>query len=201
MPSPLIHLHLLFEQFTEVTPSLALGAIAPDAIHMRAGNTWADKAVTHFYEAADLGYDSALTLAKSSLTTVSNDFRRGYLFHLYTDYLWRDELYGPFFHKYKNTLSRPDLHALYYKETQALDQLILKVSPWRDSMAAMLAQAEAESFELLSWEEINSWRFKVLKGDLEGVCPKELGLPEIFTLDVFEEFGKLVEGYKKRPKL
>lgn len=64
MPSPIVHLDILFrlsERFSlDITTNLLYGVISPDAIHMRANQTWSDKALTHFYEEADEDYHHAL---------------------------------------------------------------------------------------------------------------------------------------------
>ena len=70
MPSPIIHLDFLFQlqeqQLIKIDAELLLGVISPDAIHIRVGQTWHDKAETHFYQQADTSYQLAIQTAVSS---------------------------------------------------------------------------------------------------------------------------------------
>ena len=70
MPSPIVHLEVLFVLFNQfnrtVTAELLLGVLSPDAIHMRPNQTWLDKAMTHFYHEADTSYDHAIKTAKKN---------------------------------------------------------------------------------------------------------------------------------------
>lgn len=63
MPSPIVHLNVIQNVSKRLsipmTSDLLLGSISPDAIHMRPNQTWADKAVTHFYDIADDDYVEA----------------------------------------------------------------------------------------------------------------------------------------------
>lgn len=172
MPSPIVHIEVLFELKKQchliLTPELLLGVISPDAIHMRAHQTWEDKAVTHFYEQADVSFEFAIDKAKQTIRCESSDFRLGYFIHLYTDYLWRKEIYTPYFNTYKDQLIRKELHELYYKEMKQIDTMILKESNWLEEVTLTLQRIQGVNcFPLLSEDEINQWRLKVLNDDLK----------------------------------
>ncbi len=192
MPSPIVHLEIMFQLFSSlnrpVTPQLLLGAISPDAIHMRPNQTWHDKSVTHFYEEADISFTEAIEKAKTLINCESADLKLGYLIHLYTDYLWREHVYTPYFKMYKDQMLRSDLHALYYREMQRIDAVILKESSWLDEAILKLQQLQGLAcLPLLSKEEIEAWRLKVLMHDL-GENHLVDGEFEVFTLMEIKTF-------------
>ncbi|MGL4372532.1 MAG: zinc dependent phospholipase C family protein, partial [Turicibacter sp.] len=153
MPSPLIHAQVAYEFknrcLDDLTPAFLLGIIAPDAIHMRDGNTWSDKAITHFYELADLSFERALLQAVQELNHLDQDFVRGYLVHLYTDYLWREQIYTPFFLERKDKIARCDLHDCYYRDMVRLDHLVIHPAMWLDEVRTCLQVATPPSVSTL----------------------------------------------------
>ena len=172
MPSPIVHIEVLYQlgaQFNlPITSELLLGVISPDAIHMRAHQTWEDKAVTHFYEQADVSFELAIDKAKQTIRCESSDFKLGYFIHLYTDYLWRKEIYTPYFNTYKNQLIRQELHARYYRDMQRVDTILLKEAKWLEEATLKLQQIQGMNcFPLLSQDEIDKWRLKVLNSDFK----------------------------------
>jgi len=180
MPSPIIHLHHLFMHEQNPTPERVLGTIAPDAIHMRAGAGWGDKAQTHFY-------DSGLVAATAMLSGQTPQLRLGYLNHLKLDYRWRDTIYAPFFHAHKNQMERPDLYALYYQEMAQLDRAILKEAHWLETATQLLNQAKVLGLPLLSASEINGWRQKVLTDLGQPPSPE---YPQLFSQPLIDAFLK-----------
>lgn len=172
MPSPIVHIEILYQLRRQysliITPELLLGVISPDAIHMRPHQTWEDKAVTHFYEQADVSFEQAIEKAKQTIRCDSSDFKLGYFIHLYTDYLWRQEFYTPYFNAYKDQLIRQELHALYYRDMQRVDTILLKEAEWLEEVTLKLQRIESMNcLPLLSQEEIDKWRMKVLNDDLK----------------------------------
>ena len=186
MPSPIVHLNVIQNVSKRLsipmTSDLLLGSISPDAIHMRPNQTWADKAVTHFYDIADDDYVEAILQAKQIITGVTQDFKLGYLIHLYTDYLWREIIYAPYFHARKERMERLELHALYYRDMQRIDDLLKgQVLP----LSADLKQAIAMPVcPLLSRDEVEQWRHKVLKQDLEKDKQGDTELEVFYMTDI-----------------
>lgn len=166
MPSPIVHLHLLYHWCPEPSSELVLGAISPDAIHARPETGWQDKAFTHFYLEADQDFGLALKTARDVLKNADQDFAKGYLFHLLTDYYWRRDLYTPFFKARVLHMSRSSLHEAYYEACASLDQIILEGASWLEDAVKKLRGAGHPSFDLLSSQEMIAWRDRVLGRDL-----------------------------------
>lgn len=192
MPSPIIHLEILHQLSQQldisVSPDLVLGCISPDAIHMRPNQTWADKTVTHFYDEADNSFNQAIKEAKLLIKCESKAFKLGYLIHLYTDYLWREYIYTPYFLTHKDFLMRSELHALYYRDMKKIDAVILSHSKWQQNYLYDLLHVNSMScLPLLSEEEIAEWCQKVIKMDLISNEINEEDL-EAFTLNQIYDF-------------
>jgi len=195
MPSPIIHLEILYQlakqQNMELDPDLIQGVISPDAIHMRANQTWEDKSKTHYYKLADESYFLALEKAKNELRKTTKAFTLGYLIHLYTDYFWRETIYTPFFMLRKEEMPRQDLHALYYKQMQQLDYAILKDATWIKKAQNSLDEVTFKgNFKHLTQQEINQWSSKVVENDLKVVGEGlNLHYPKLFPKPLIEAFN------------
>lgn len=193
MPSPIVHLDILFRLYErvslEVTTDLVFGVISPDAIHMRANQTWSDKALTHFYKEADEDYHHALWTANHYFNEFSSDFKRGYLIHLLTDYKWRDDVYTPFFEVQKVKMLRSELHALYYRDMSKLDQVIVNEANWIEEAKMLLSKdINLASTSYLTKEEIIKWRHQVIEQDLLLHNKKEVGELEYFKTEVIRQY-------------
>ena len=206
MPSPVIHLDLLVRwcalTHRSLTSELVLGAISPDAIHIRANQTWSDKAKTHFYEETEVSYVYALSVARQQLKEVSADFLMGYLIHLYTDYVWRDQVYAPYFHAHKDHIPRQTLYDYYYHDTAQLDQLVLSQASWLADMRSCLTSIHSTDIvmPLLTPQELMGWKDKVLLRDLASLGEREeLGVLSLANINgVCEEIlRQLVHLFEK----
>lgn len=192
MPSPIVHLEIMFALFNQVnrtvTSELLLGVLSPDAIHMRPNQTWMDKAITHFYKEANTSYHNAIKRAKEIVICESDDFQLGYLIHLYTDYLWREKIYTPFFNTNKDRMERSELHALYYFEMQCIDTKLLSRAYWLEEATLKLQQENSLAcLPLLSRNEIDDWRLKVLVYDLKTNVHRQ-DEPKIFHMIQIQSF-------------
>lgn len=188
MPSPIIHLEVIFNLCQRmnypIIADLLLGSISPDAIHMRENQTWQDKSKTHFYETADHDFDEAIQEAKKVVICSSSEFKLGYLIHLYTDYLWRERIYTPFFLARKDVMIREELHALYYKEMKAIDGHVLDCADWVNLVKFELSKVRISScFPLLNHDEVQKWCDKVIEKDLNTEVT-DYELKVFFTEDI-----------------
>ncbi|MDE5977463.1 MAG: hypothetical protein K2G70_03220 [Turicibacter sp.] len=178
MPSPIVHLDVLYHFYKELNKPLdaevVLGVISPDAIHIRANQTWEDKAITHFYRASEEGYSVALLQAKQRLKTTHPSFLFGYLIHIYTDYWWRDDIYAPYFHREKERITRSKLYELYYADLAHFDQQILNEATWLEEVTHLLRECEPLAAPpLLTEQEVMAWKDKVVTIDLAQASNQE----------------------------
>ena len=204
MPSPIVHLEILYRLYEELqqplNSELVLGVISPDAIHMRAGQTWEDKATTHFYHEADRSYEEAILTARQVISTHSQCFLLGYLIHIYTDYLWRDLIYAPYFHREKERIPRTQLYSLYYSDMGIIDEQVLLRATWIHEIRDLLSDPMAiAAHPLLTEHEITAWKEKVLCADLikgteeKGVQPLQV----LSELEIKEFMNRACQELKR----
>ena len=215
MPLPMVHLsvakNILDAGFKTANPAgFYLGAISPDAIHMRENADKAAKNQTHLSpddkkrgavdEREYLGLLKGFIAENKDRTDES--FLLGYCTHIATDFIWIKEIFNPFARKYAaETSPAQDRPAAYYNDTDIIDQFLYNESEWRAAVWEELKHAEAFGFlNLLSAHEISAWRERTLhwydsgesghknpiryitKADVEGFIPKcaEMILDELF---------------------
>jgi hypothetical protein len=156
MAGPIIHL-LAAKEWAKGRPELIdcpeyyLGAIAPDAIHARAGTGKDDKQRTHLsnHSRLDLRPIAAYVRARTSA------FDLGYVAHVLTDPFWVAA--------YKNMtgLLKADGHTdpeIYYREMNRAESALID-----EGLFALLKKAEPPAdHPLLSAEELDIWRGRVL---------------------------------------
>lgn len=187
MPSPIIHLDVLVKlcrlMNRPLSSALVLGVISPDAIHRRLKQTWADKAKTHFYEETSVSYEYALQEARQLLQDSPADFLMGYLIHLYTDYVWRDQVYAPYFHAYKDQMPKSLLYEHYYHDMDQLDRRVLSQATWIDEIRQRFMEIDSAEWAmpLLTSQELMGWKDKVLIQDL--VNQRDLEALDVLSLN------------------
>ena len=169
MPLPMVHLAVAIRmhELGNCIPDRAflLGSIAPDAVHMRPGAEPSDKITVHLAEPAELRYERARELLVKSQSDHCGTMRfsSGYIAHLLTDYLWRDNVLEPFHKKLSRKFSFDERRRLYYQETDQIDFDLYYRMPWRMEVWHKLSVSQPEDFcLLLTAEEIGKWRDRVL---------------------------------------
>jgi hypothetical protein len=166
MPLPMVHLAVaiqLGERYNQFpSPDFLLGSIAPDAIHMRPGNTYNDKHVTHLTSPADTP-DHARVHDLLLQYTETPAFTAGYAAHLLTDRLWIQTTFVTFRASLPPDVDDAARRTLYYQETDQIDCNLHRDMSWRPTVWAALAQATAPDFPpWLTNSEIHLWRERTM---------------------------------------
>ena len=148
-----------------------LGAIAPDAIHMRKNNDRFDKNDTHLIprgkKLADVDNDEHFNFMMDFISNNKNradfDLLWGYGIHILTDMYWKC-VYLNFVENYKkDTAPIQDERLAYYNDTDILDQMLFNECSWKNDVWQHLQSAAYSDFlNLLSAQEIKLWNERTL---------------------------------------
>ena len=173
MALPMVHLAVAHEFARRKGELLAdgsyyLGAIAPDAVHMRKNYERQHKAASHFTlnksREADLKVWIADALANYDATS-HDSFSLGYVIHVLTDVLWTDGEGGMIFDSYAQDPApvQKQMEA-YYNDTDVIDLLLYHKEPWRKDVFGAMEHAAAAAFgELVTMEECDAWRKRTIR--------------------------------------
>ena len=172
MPLPMVHISIskkILDAGLEITdiPQFYLGAISPDAIHMRKDSNRDKKNRTHLIPLGKLWrdvnqheyYDFLLDFINTNEAKANIDFLWGYAIHILTDMHWTTSLYEDFCKKY-NTDPSPihERAEAYYNDCDVLDYTLFNDCEWRNNVWQSLERVKSvNSLDLLSAEEIDSW--------------------------------------------
>ena len=148
------------------TPEFYLGSIAPDAIHMREGNTPEDKRVSHLLARGIRRAEEYMPLVRDFLARYNNASEKaralafGYGLHVVTDRIWVD-------YYCENCPELLDdegktIKERYYNDTDQVDFLLWQKDKARPFLWEMLKAAEAYDTARLTSEEIDGWRYRTL---------------------------------------
>lgn len=158
MPLPMVHLgvakNITDSGFTvKDLASFYLGVILPDAIHIRQDADRLAKNRTHLIPSGkklkDIEERDLLRFIETNKDDVNLSFLWGYIIHVLTDMLWTRDVYRRFVKGYKaDTAPIQDQHWAYYNDTDILDYILFKESPWRENVWQYLQQAKHLTF----WE-------------------------------------------------
>lgn len=173
MALPMVHLAVAFEIARRREELLAdgsyyLGAISPDAVHMRKHYDRQHKAASHFTlnksREADLNAWMADALANDDADR-RDSFSLGYVIHVLTDILWTKHEGGSIFDAYAQDPApvQKQMEA-YYNDTDVIDLLLYHNEPWRKEVFLAMEHAPAAAFgELVSTEECDAWRERTIR--------------------------------------
>lgn len=163
MPWPMVHFAIAVDiSCSEPSPTLLLGSIAPDAIHMRGDVTREDKGKTHL---VSNGKFPSIDTIKNELLTCLNkrtepdwkEYVLGYFAHIYADIRWTETIYADF---EKNFQGNPeDIRKTYNQEVSQIEFNLLKSEQWADMVLRKLRISSAYTMDSLVTEtEVNGYR-------------------------------------------
>ena len=166
MPLPMVHLAIATGVSAKPSAEFLLGALAPDAIHMRPGTSRRDKNATHIVVDAREWPEAPVRRWLAGYRNSPAPLRelaRGYAMHVLCDRLWGRTVFQSF-RRAVSALDEASLRALYYRETDQIDMDLYRTVPWREKVWRLLAEARAYDVAgLLTAGEIDAWRQRTLK--------------------------------------
>ena len=175
MPLPMIHLSVAVKMNLPEEmkcPAFFLGAISPDAVHMRDGFVREDKVHSHFDARNIDAIENLMPLCGKVRKTEGQEqnFLLGYLVHILTDLFWNDTIDKIFVERYScDPAPRQDRRMAYYNDTDQLDFLFYKRENWRPTVWELLEQATAYAVEnAVSEGEVLAWNRRTLDWYLSG---------------------------------
>lgn len=201
MPLPTIHL-LVAQKISEkmnvhISGRLLLGSIAPDAIHVRAGNVRSDKHNTHLRIPE---FKSAWPNSIKLLEDCQGDpFIMGYALHIMTDYLWITGPWVQFRKILPKDMPEDEWKEYYYKDTDYIDKWFYR-NPKVRKLWTIANNAPAQSLPgILTATEISRWANERLGIISSGEQQHPVGIITIATVQKFIETAsdKLIKEIKK----
>ena len=173
MALPMVHLAVAYEiaqRRADITAdgSYYLGAISPDAVHMRKQYERQHKAASHFTldKSRTASSERWMEDAMKGYSASSKDaFALGYLIHVLTDVLWTEGEGNMIFESYeKDPAPVQKQMEAYYHDTDVIDLLLYANEPWRAQVFAELEHVAASAFgELVTIEECDAWRTRTVR--------------------------------------
>lgn len=194
MPLPMVHLAVakkIINDFDRINnlSMFYLGAIAPDAIHMRENPVGEDKPKSHLYSRDIRGIQNVYNYYSKKSNSTDSDFFLGYCVHLLTDIYWHETLYRTFENRYsKDNEPIQDKRWAYYNDTDKLDFELFRILEWKDEVWTLLNKAKGINVDdLVTGPEIDAWNERTLNwyncGESEHKNPIKY-----ITLDDLMEF-------------
>ena len=173
MALPMVHLavaHEVAKRRTDIASDGAyyLGAISPDAVHMRENYERQYKATSHFTlnKSREADFKAWISDALASYDVTCHDsFSLGYVIHVLTDVLWTRGEGGRIFDAYAQDPAplQKQMEA-YYNDTDVVDLLLYYKESWRKQVFLALDHASATAFgELVTAEECEAWRMRTIR--------------------------------------
>ncbi len=174
MPLPMVHLgvaRMILERTSMIKdyPQFYLGAIAPDAVHMRINGNKQDKNKSH------LRWDEVSVRKlysdewKSKIVDLyarfpQDDYVAGYCAHLFTDLYWSETVFEAFKAKYGNdNLPLQERDIAYYNDTDILDIQLYRECAWRrDAWACLKLSRGQDIVNCVSANEVDAWKERTL---------------------------------------
>ncbi|KAA8785396.1 hypothetical protein ABIE27_003808 [Paenibacillus sp. 4624] len=157
MPWPMVHFAIAAEISSAPSPSLLLGSLAPDSIHVRT-NIRSEKAKTHLMVVehefpTDADYQQVIESNRHGMKKDPqfSQYLCGYIAHIYTDREWTYQIYPSY-------EADPNGRIVYTHDVKKLEFRILReyadASRWLDQ----LNTAKAYEFGGLTAQEVYEYR-------------------------------------------
>lgn len=173
MPLPMVHLGAarILSESLEIGDigQFYLASIAPDAVHMRAGDYRSEwKLVSHLRPSQDFSKNEVKRKAVEFIRTHENsaerDFFLGYGVHIITDILWNQSIFAEFKRKYEEDGLPPEnRNNVYYNATDRLDfELFHRMPWWPDVWDALAGSHGVDAGGLVSAAEVDAWNRRTL---------------------------------------
>ncbi len=209
MALPMVHLAVAYEvakRRTDISDSGSyyLGAISPDAVHMRREYERQHKAASHFTSNKSRETDPHAWISDTLASYANSDhdsFALGYVIHVLTDVLWTKDEGSRIFDSYDQDPApvQKQMEA-YYNDTDIIDLLLYTTEPWRAQVFEELERATTAAFgELVTAEECDAWRMRTVRWyeqrDLSAYSPlryTSLAEVRVFIQKAADEIAKII---------
>lgn len=143
-----------------------LGAIAPDAVHMRTQYDFDFKKESHLRQHSTDMKNAGIILAffEKNRTPVNSDFLFGYCVHILTDKYWFEQNYQVFLERYAmDDTPLQTRQWAYYNDSDRLDFEMFMSCQNREEIWSLLAKAKGiDVLDLVSADEIDKWKERTL---------------------------------------
>lgn len=161
MPWPMVHLAISNILYAgNPTPSLLIGSISPDAIHMRGQVTKMEKGQTHLVQNGKLPSKALIMEALNKYLTQSlesewKDFIIGYFTHIYTDMRWSDTIYTEFEQNYEGD----NIRGIYNQEMSQVEFELKRSIKNATELIRLLKLAEGHAIHpFVTKSEVSGYR-------------------------------------------
>lgn len=157
MPWPMVHFAVAAEIISHPSPSLLLGSLAPDSIHVRT-NIRSEKAKTHLMAVehefpTDVDFQQVIESNRQRMKQDPqfSQYLCGYIAHIYTDREWTYHIYPPY-------EADPNGRSVYTHDVKKLEFRILREYVGAPAWLDQLITAKAYEFGGLTAQEVYEYR-------------------------------------------
>ncbi|MCM3783035.1 hypothetical protein M3231_08600 [Neobacillus mesonae] len=220
MPWPMVHLtiaHLVKQG--RPSPSFVLGSIAPNAFRVRHDANEQMKWASHLCPA-----DGVLPRVKDiqlfhtahtdrNLGESYSEFLLGYAAHLYVDVRWAETVYKGIENYVQRIIiyrwysQMRSFQRLYQRDVLQLEYILMDMHPeTKDLLEALEAAPALPMGALVTMDEVDDYRFEILRKLEEPIKPRALRFMDIerieqFIRDTADELSWLLPSWQARSEM
>ena len=201
LPGQTIHLEIGLRLVSELGPNaqptkLLLGAIAPDAIHMRAGWTSRKKRYVHLarmrHEAVRVRLARLDDLWKRERDGTQYGFAWGWISHALADHLWWHLIGAWYWSTFRGTAPDEAVREQWYADSAATEgELARRMQKREDALQLLRAASPRGMRGYVTEDEVGRWRDTVLRWQ-ESDSHRTSQTPKHFTQPRVDEFMRIV---------